>query len=149
MCTSSVPSVNSHLIWRDITCGRTVLVSLACALQVYPVWTVISFEGILLVVGLYLCHWHVHFKCTQCEQSSHLRDISYGDDCSYVWVPNEESGILLMARTVLVSVNSHLIRDILWGLYSCVWVPMNSRGLHYVYPCQRFSTGNTLEDYNP
>jgi hypothetical protein len=20
---------------------------------------------------------------------------------------------------------------------------------HYVYPCQRFSTGNTLEDYNP
>jgi hypothetical protein len=21
--------------------------------------------------------------------------------------------------------------------------------MHYVYPCQRFSTGNTLEDYNP
>jgi hypothetical protein len=21
--------------------------------------------------------------------------------------------------------------------------------LHYVYPCQRFSSGNTLEDYNP
>jgi hypothetical protein len=20
---------------------------------------------------------------------------------------------------------------------------------HYVYPCQRFSSGNTLEDYNP
>jgi hypothetical protein len=22
-------------------------------------------------------------------------------------------------------------------------------GDHYVYPCQRFSSGNTLEDYNP
>jgi hypothetical protein len=21
--------------------------------------------------------------------------------------------------------------------------------MHYVYPCQRFSTGNTIEDYNP
>jgi hypothetical protein len=21
--------------------------------------------------------------------------------------------------------------------------------VHYVYPCQRFSAGNTLEDYNP
>jgi hypothetical protein len=25
----------------------------------------------------------------------------------------------------------------------------NKTGTHYVYPCQRFSTGNTLDDYNP
>jgi hypothetical protein len=46
------------------------------------------------------------------------------------------------------------------GVLSNVMMYTETRGLfiretalrakhHYVYPCQRFSSGNTLEDYNP
>jgi hypothetical protein len=34
-------------------------------------------------------------------------------------------------------------------IYGCVTFQKLSIVCHYVYPCQRFSTGNTLEDYNP
>jgi hypothetical protein len=44
-------------------------------------------------------------------------------------------------------------KGVKWALFTFCFigrhVKPDSADTHYVYPCQRFSTGNTLEDYNP
>jgi hypothetical protein len=46
------------------------------------------------------------------------------------------------------SISSGVITRWAWVSVQFLSILKNSL-LHYVYPCQRFSTGNTLEDYNP
>jgi hypothetical protein len=51
------------------------------------------------------------------------------------------------SRSLLISLKIFELKDEIL----CASVSTSRIGfpIHYVYPCQRFSSGNTLDDYNP
>jgi hypothetical protein len=89
-------------------------------------------------------------KCSMYEELT--KDLDGGKHIRLL-ILNENT----LANTILCRTYScivYIASGLSWSCTTSYFAWNNARrcqnlGSHYVYPCQRFSTGNTLEDYNP